>query len=454
MTAAPDPDLNPPPPEPAPTRQAPSGPAPHRNPRGWWLLAAIGAIFGLVSASVSTRDFIAHLDGQTHAVSCSVLPGGEAVVGASGCKAAMYSVYSSFNRTEHWGGIPVSLLALAVFAFFTAYTLSRAVGTPTRRDGLFLFVGSLLPVGMSVIYGNIAATELGAFCEVCIGIYVASGVLFLMSILAWWRASPATEGSVIRFWLVNFGAGVGFVAAAYLVYTASVPDDRPTMDGCGFLTDTTDEAGVLVKLGAHNDPSAIPSIAVLDPLCPSCRSFDKRLAASGFAPRLKLEALLFPLDTACNWMVKDAPHPGACAISEAILCAPEGAQQILDWAFADQTRLIELAKSERAASSGKPDNKAEDKALRAELLSRFPGVKGCLGTATAKAKVTKSLRFAVKNAMAVQTPQLYVDGRRLCDEDTDLGLEYMLNAWLSPDFASRQKPAPAPAAPAANGDQP
>ncbi len=434
MNATPDPDLNPPPPEPAPTRQpspAASPGTPTRNPRGWWFLATLGALFGLVSAGVSTRDFIAHLDGQTHAVSCSVLPGGEAVMGASGCKAAMYSVYSSFFRTDHWGGVPVSLLALAVFAFFTAFALSRAVGSPTRRDGLFLLVGSLLPVGMSAIYGNIAATELGAFCEVCVGIYIASGVLLLTGVLAWWRSSPATEGGVVRFWALHFLGGVGFVLAAWLLYTAAVPDERPTMEGCGFLTDTSDPKGILLRIGGQSDPTAVPALAVLDPLCPSCRSFDKRLNASGFAARLQLQALLFPLDSACNWMVKEAPHPGACALSEALLCAPDGADAILAWSFAEQDRLLALGKQ-------------DDKALRAEILKKFPAVKGCLGTAMAKDKVTLSLRFAVKNAMPVQTPQLYVDGRRLCDEDTDLGLEYMLDKWLSPEFAAQKPSTPAP----------
>ncbi len=53
-----------------------------------------------------------------------------------------------------------------------------------------------------------------------------------------------------------------------------------------------------------------------------------------------------------------------------------------------------------------------------------------MGTAVAKNKMVKSLRWAVANALPVMTPQLFIKGKRLCDEDTDLGLEYTLNKMV------------------------
>ncbi len=47
-----------------------------------------------------------------------------------------------------------------------------------------------------------------------------------------------------------------------------------------------------------------------------------------------------------------------------------------------------------------------------------------------RAKLNKSLRWAVSNAVPVLTPQLYVRGQKVCDEDTDLGLEYALTRML------------------------
>ena len=152
--------------------------------------------------------------------------------------------------------------------------------------------------------------------------------------------------------------------------------------------------------------------------------------------------MLFPLDPTCNWMVTEALHPGACAVSEAMLCAgraerPEGreaAQEVLNWAFKNQEKLRELAAK-------------DEPALRAKLESTFPKVKGCLGGAQVKSKLTKSLRWAVANAIPVLTPQLFVGNSRMCDEDTDLGLEFTLRKMLSKQgklARAQLKPPPKP----------
>jgi len=113
-------------------------------------------------------------------------------------------------------------------------------------------------------------------------------------------------------------------------------------------------------------------------------------------------------------MVKTSLHPGACAVSEAMLCAPGEASAILDWAFEKQEELLAMGKS-------------DEKKLRALLKETFPAAKACMGTAVARNKMVRSLRWAVANALTVMTPQLFVNGKRLCDEDTDLGLEYTLS---------------------------
>jgi hypothetical protein len=192
---------------------------------------------------------------------------------------------------------------------------------------------------------------------------------------------------------------------------------------------------------------------VLDPLCASCKAFDARLSASSLGERLDLKGVLFPLDSTCNWMVTEPIHPGACAVSEAVLCAvgvgPEpkdaaAAGAVLRWAFARQTELRALgARDERA--------------LRAEIEREFPAVRGCLGGSLVKSKLTKSLRWAVANAIPVLTPQLFVGDARMCDEDTDLGLEYTLARMLSPEAAQErarrraaEPPRPAPPPPRAD----
>src|SRR4051812_8519600 len=85
--------------------------------------------------------------------------------------------------------------------------------------------------------------------------------------------------------------------------------------------------------------------------------------------------------------------------------------------------------------------------LREKIETTFPNVKGCLGSTLVKNKLTKSLRWAVANGIQVLTPQLFVGNARMCDEDSDLGLEFTLSKMLSPAGKSARasiKPAPRP----------
>ena len=393
---------------------------PRRRGLVWPWLVVVAALLGCFYAAASTQSFITWLDGQEHAISCSVVPGAEAEVGSTGCRTAMLSPYSSVFRTSIWGGLPIALPALAVFAFLAAFSVYLGLKRDTnRRDTGFLLLGTLLPVGTSVAFAVISATRLGEFCSTCIGIYAASGAAFIFALIAHLRALPAPEGTPRPWgrWLLWFFEGVALVGVLVGLYLASVPSDRQSVErGCGELVKQEDEAKVLLPMPVA--PTATTqAIAVLDPLCPACRAFDRRLRASELDQRLDTDLLLFPLDSKCNWMVKTSLHPGACVVSEAMLCAPEAAEQVLAYAFAEQERLLELGKTNEAA-------------LKADLEQKFPAVKGCVGSAAAKAKVNKSLRWAVANALPVMTPQLFVAGTRVCDEDTDLGLEFTLTRML------------------------
>lgn len=398
-------------------------------PKGPLVLALLGALIGALFSALSTSDFMQHLDRQVHAIHCSFLPGAGKEIAESGCRTVMMSPYSSFFRETLWGGIPISLWALAVFAFL-AYRAGLMTwrGHTTSGETKVLLAAAGLPVAMSVVYAALSVYKLDALCKVCIGIYAASAVCFVGAFLA-----HRAQGTPSSLGEARFGPalmeGVGLVAALTLAYVvlAPRPDPKASMLGCGSLVLAEDTAGVMIPLTSNI--GGAPSIEVLDPLCPSCKAFDARLATSSLGERLNLKAVLFPLDSTCNWMVTEAIHPGACAVSEAVLCAAgvgsgrknaQAAEAVLRWAFAGQAELRALAARDEGA-------------LRAQIEREFPGVKGCLGGALVKSKLTKSLRWAVANAIPVLTPQLFVDGTRMCDEDTDLGLEYTLTRMLSPE---------------------
>ncbi len=387
--------------------------------RPWLWACAAFALLGGMFAGVSTSDFISHLDRQVHAIHCSFIPGAGSQLGDSGCRTIMMSPYSSLFRESMWGGLPISLLALAVFAYLVYRASDFALRDRiTKHETMFLVAATALPLLMSCIYGYISMNKIGAVCKLCMGVYASSAAVFGSALIAHGKAAPKSmraDNAIYGRW---FAEGVGYVAVLTLAYVMFVPTSDKTLKGCGTLVQRTDPNKIMLPLGGR--PGAMSAIAVIDPLCPACKAFDRRLEASGLTDKFDMQAVLFPLDAKCNWMVKESLHPGACMMSEALLCDPKATKQMLAWAFENQELLRDLAKQ-------------DERKLKDRIESAFPSVKGCIGGASIKNKVNKSLRWAVKNALPVLTPQLFVGDTRVCDEDTDLGLEYTLAKMLEGD---------------------
>ncbi|MBW2461312.1 MAG: hypothetical protein JRH11_06670 [Deltaproteobacteria bacterium] len=403
----------------------------------WLVVVFVAAVAGGVFSSVSTYDFVAHLDRQVHGIHCSFLPGIDRAdaSGATGCHVTLMSPYSSVLRTSVWGGIPVALPGISVVAFlaFAALFLGLRRRSHDVKSAWFLVAATALPLLTSVGMAYLSLVTLGAACKMCIGIYAASGVAFIGALGFVFSArrgnrrereapaeadaeadEPAQAGAAALG--IAFAIGVVFVAAPVAAYAATAPDFGRYVGACGELTKLEIADGVLIPLGPQSGGTEV--IEVLDPLCSACRGFERRFEAADFAPQVSRKALLFPLDDACNWMIGDAIHPGACAVSEAILCANDRAEEVLGWAFEEQDAI-------RTAAEDDPD------AAGRMATRRFPFIADCIGTPRVRARLNLALRFAVDNQMPIITPQVYVGGTRLCDEDTDLGMDYALARLLS-----------------------
>ncbi len=390
---------------------------------------AVFALAGVVFSAVSTYDYVAFLDRQVHAITCSFVPGIGAAdtTGSSGCHAVLMSPYSAVLRTWTWGGIPIALPAFAVFVFL----LFRASDLLLRRlagdanESRFTVAATLLPVVVSVAYFLISVVHVGAVCKLCVGIYLASLGAFVAAIVTHRQAVRGTGPRPIPWgrYAGYFVEGVAFVVVPVLLYLALKPAYADTVARCGELLHPEDRYGVRVKL--TSPPDSVPAIEVLDPLCPACKGFSQRLAASGLGSRLARELVLFPLDKECNWMVSESLHPGACVVSEAVLCGGARADQVLEWAFDNQAELRELGK--------------DPERVYARVRQQFPQLADCLGTPAVRSRLNRSLRWAVANALPVVTPQLFVRGQKVCDEDTDLGLEYVLSRMLAGQQPVRQR---------------
>jgi hypothetical protein len=323
-----------------------------------------------------------------------------------------------------------------------------------RRATGFLALATALPALTSLVMLGISLAKLGTTCKLCVCIYVASALCLAGGIAAWRRAvraggPPEPDGSrgerhhaepafvgratsesgarlvavdgpgraaSTGFLAAMFATGVAFVVVPIALYLAMAPDHARFIGTCEGLPHPEDSYGIMVRV-ARGAPGGVPAIEVLDPLCPACRAFEQRLAASGLADRIERKAVMFPLDNACNWMVTEATHPGACVVSEAVLCAGDKAPEVIAWAFEESDRIRGAAKADPAAAAGL-------------VKQRFPELAACVGSPEARSRLNKSMRWIVANNIRVLTPQVFIDRVKLCDEDVDLGLDYTLATML------------------------
>ena len=390
------------------------------------ILGGVASVLGLTFAAYSSVDYAAHLDRRLHDVHCSLVPG--LTTGAdeeNPCRAAMYSAYSALFRGSYWGGIPISLFALGAFSFFFGFAAYLFFAGPrASKNALWFFsLAAATPFAVSAIMFVISVTKIGSLCKTCVGIYLSSALLLAAAILVQ-RATKSYGESSARptgkwgppvLWVLALTASS---LVPSLVYAAAVPDQRPFLGNCGKLEKTVEPHNALLHLKTAH--SVRPVILFEDPLCPTCRAFHQRLIAEGAYDRLDIQLGLFPLDSDCNWMLTTPLHPGACTVSKAVICGGEQARQVLEWAYDQQDDLVKVAK-------------AGDAELRRVIAKRWgPSVSTCLDASATKQKLNQELHFAADNSIPVSTPQMYLGDRKICDEDTDLGLRYTLTE-LAPE---------------------
>jgi uncharacterized membrane protein len=384
-------------------------------------IALVASALGLLFASYSTLDYAQHLDRHLHDVHCSFIPGAAATSEAEACRAAMYSPYSALLKDQYWGGVPISLFALGAFCFFAAFSLylllsgSRA---SQRTYGFFALVG-VTPLLVSLLMLTISLTQLGQLCKTCVGIYISSFLLAFGSVTAWLahrgQGGPVGGWALVPAWLVALG--VTSLAPA-VVYAASVPDQRQYITQCGEIKQAKIKGDNPVRL--RGSRAVQPTMLFEDPLCPTCKAFHDRLVTENIIEKLDIELVLFPLDSECNWMVPDPLHPGACIVSKAVLCGEGNSRQVLEWAYNEQEFLA------RAGKAG-------EGVLRAAIKQRWgESMLRCVDDRKTDVRLNNHLHFASENNIPVSTPQMYLGKRRICDEDTDLGLRFTL-AQLAPE---------------------
>jgi len=424
-------------------------------PRRWpTVLALVAALLGLAFGGLSTLDYSKHLDRQVHDIHCSFVPG---LTGAdaseNACRAAMYSPYSAIFKDRYWGGVPISLFAVGAFSFFAAFALYLLLAGPRRNRTAAQFFGllSVTPLLVSILMFAISALRLGQYCKTCVGIYISSILLAVAGIITFLDARKATDAPaaappaeaggeapapapaaapassklglvLIPVWLLVLGI---FTITPALLYVSALPNYNTYIAGCGKLQKLTEANNALIKMTPAG--ATQPATMFVDPLCPTCKAFHKRLAAEGILDKLDTTLVLFPLDNECNWMLDRALHPGACLVSKAILCAGPRAPAVLDWAYDNQEKILEQAKSGAGLAN-----------VRSMIRDTWGqgGLDACIDAKETKLRLDRMLRYIVDNQLPVSTPQFFLGDTRLCEEDSDIGFSYTIKK-LAPNLGVR-----------------
>lgn len=412
-------------------------------------LALVAALLGLTFGSLSSLDYIQHLDRQVHDVHCSYVPGlGAGATPDNACRVAMYSPYAALFRERFWGGVPISLFAVGAFGFFAAFALYVLLAgrQAPRKALIFLAVFSVSPVLVSALMATISALKLGHFCKTCVGIYGSSTLFAIAGIaavvtdrasrpppprggvaptlvgnvestvpdpLTWeekWSPRPSGHFALIPAWALALGI---FSSIPALLYVSALPDYGSYINACGKLEKPAEPEKTLIHISFPGAKQ--PATLFADPLCPTCKAFHQRLSTEGVLDKLDLTLVLFPLDNECNWMLDRPVHPGACAVSKAIMCSDHRALQVLEWAYDHQDQILEAAK----AGAGNAN-------VRAMIQARWPGLDACIDSKETQMRLDRTLRYIVNNHLQVSTPQMFLGDTRLCDEDTDMGLAYTI----------------------------
>ena len=420
-------------------------------------LALVAALLGLTFGSLSSLDYIQHLDRQVHDVHCSYVPGLTAAQGAdNACRAAMYSPYAALFRDRFWGGVPISLFAVGAFGFFAAFALYVLLAgrSAPKKALVFLAAFGVTPLLVSILMATITALRLGHFCKTCVGIYISSTLLAIAGIAAivtdrkapiarrgvpptlagdaestvrdpetfeqkWGR--PSGGIALIPAWALALGL---FSAIPGLLYVSALPSYTNYISACGKLEKPAESEKALLRIAS---PAAKqPATLFADPLCPTCKAFHQRLITEGMLDKLDLTLVLFPLDSECNWMLDRPVHPGSCIVSKAIMCSEHRALAVLEWAYDHQDAILEGAK----AGAGLVN-------VRAMIRDRWPGLDACIDAKETKLRLDRTLRYIVQNHLPVSTPQMFLGDTRLCDEDTDMGLAYTMRK-LAPALRDTQ----------------
>lgn len=315
------------------TRKAPAAATPAAPPR-----IAFAALLLLAAAGLVVSLLLVRLHSQAHAGVASFCAISETV----NCDKVATSPFSVVLR------LPVALWG--ALGYGLAFTLA-AWGLGSRRPhaawpaGLLLLFGAAA-VAASVALALVSKLVIGAWCLLCMASWTISAAMLVAALAAVRGAGPAAAVRADLGALLAMPRRTSAALVAGLAAVAALAAWYPRY---------WERAEAVAKLAqpaapAPTTPPGAPAVAPVDPAvgavvysdyeCPYCLIAHGELkAALARRPDIKVVKRHFPLDMACNPVMKRPMHQHACEYARAAICAEaQGHFEAMDDALFENQR--------------------------------------------------------------------------------------------------------------------
>jgi protein-disulfide isomerase len=246
-------------------------------------------------------------------------------------------------------GVPLAAwgaLAYGVVAGLGILAVARRRPHPSFPAVLLVLVTALLSA-TAVALAIVSQVVIRSLCLLCAGSWLAS---FALLVLSWRLAAPGGgAGAALRADLAALrrrpgaaAAAAGLLAAGAVGLLAGYSRAAPARPAPG-------TAGTVAKVGSPGTPVRPPaprgpagSLVIFEysdyacPFCARVHETNKPLLAA--RPDVRVVRRHFPLDMACNAMIKRPFHVGSCALARAGICAEAQGrfEELDDLLFANQ----------------------------------------------------------------------------------------------------------------------
>lgn len=349
--------------------------------------------------------------------------------GASFCSFGKFADCDSVNVSQfsELFGIPIAAFgALAYFVIFLLGLSSRPSDPGFRfSQRLVGIIGSICLIVDAALF-IVQLAVIRNFCLFCLLTYAASFVVLLAAVklngggkrgLAGYNAALATSGpipAVAVRWLT--GVGIVIFALSLWLLPATIRIQSQTY---AFVTNAVEQffaqfaerPGKKIDIvegdGVYGNPNAkVTIVEFSDFECPHCQkaAFTMHTALKVLGDRAQFVFKHFPLDSACNTLVKRQIHPNACALARLGYCAAKKNQF---WEYHDRV-FFNWSPAEKAAGPG-----ALDKAVASNVFKGIftaSEVQRCLSDEVSLQAVRTDIQ--VGDAVGVKgTPAVYVNGK-------------------------------------------